>query len=255
MPSVSILTPAFNVGRFVDQTVASAQAQTFADWELIVVDDGSTDDTGARVESAARRDPRIRLVSPGRNQGIAASRNLGIDAARGRFLAFLDADDLWDTDKLERQLQFMNERSATLSFTGYRLTDESGARLGNVRAPPTLTYRQMLRGHRVGCLTVMVDREKAKLRFPAFPKASDLAGWLSVLREGHLAHGLDAQLATYRVVRDSISRRKARYVGRVWEVYRAQPLPKPTLALYYAEYAVRGFLKHIASGAVRVRAR
>ena len=255
VPAVSIITPAFNVGRFIDHTIASVQAQTRTDWELVVVDDGSTDDTSARVAAAACEDPRIRLIRHPKNQGIARTRNAALDAARGRFLAFLDGDDLWDPDKIERQIRFMAERRAAFSFSGYRLANEEGAPLGNVRAPYTMSYREMLRGYRVGCLTVMLDRAFATVRFPEFPKASDLAGWLSVLQQGHVAHGMDAELATYRVVQNSISRGKMRYVGRVWDVYRAQPLSTADLALCYAEYALRGVVKHLTSGAVRVRAR
>jgi teichuronic acid biosynthesis glycosyltransferase TuaG len=254
--SVSVITPALNAERFIAETICSVQAQTHQDWELLVIDDGSTDGTVDAVSDAARHDGRIRLLRSEGHRGIAPARNLALRNAAGRFVAFLDSDDLWDATKLERQVAFMNERESVFSFSGYRLITEAGRMLGRARAPSAaIGYRDMLRGQRVGCLTVMLDGSRlGALQFPLFPKASDLALWLIILADGHVAHGLDEELATYRVVSKSVSRNKIKYVGRVWDIYRAQPLPTVDLAFLYAQYALTGFVKHVTSGAFRVTA-
>ena len=134
-------------------------------------------------------------------------------------LAFLDSDDLWDAPKLEKQLAFMRDCDASFSFTGYRLMTETVGYSGRARPAATrITYRDMLRGRRVGTLTVMLDTEKlGAQQFPLFHKASDLGLWLKILASGRIAHALDEELATYRVVSSSVSRNKIKYVGRVWK--------------------------------------
>jgi teichuronic acid biosynthesis glycosyltransferase TuaG len=251
---VSIVTPAFNAARFIRETISSAQSQTHTNWEMLVVDDGSTDDTFQIVSGAASADRRMILLRSPEARGVAAARNLALEHAQGRYIAFLDSDDLWDAAKLERQIAFMRDRRAAFSCSGYRLISEDGMLLGRVEAPEIITYRDMLCGHRVGCLTVIIDRDFVSTpRFPEFSKASDLAGWLSILHGGHVAHGFKHELAAYRVVGTSISRRKAKYVGGVWDIYRTQPLPPADLAWCYAQYAIRGLVKHMLSGAFRVR--
>jgi teichuronic acid biosynthesis glycosyltransferase TuaG len=254
--SVSVITPALNAERFITETISSIQAQTHENWELLVVDDGSTDGTIDIVCDASRSDSRVRLLRSDGHRGIAPARNLGLRNAAGRYVAFLDSDDLWDATKLERQLTFMNERESVFSFSAYRLITEGGQLLGRARAPSgEIGYRDMLRGQRVGCLTVMLDASRlGTLQFPSFPKASDLGLWLEILAKGHVAHGLEEELATYRVVSKSVSRNKIKYVGRVWDIYRAQPLPKLDLAWLYAQYAVSGLIKHVSTGAFRVNA-
>jgi len=221
-PAVSIVTPAYNAARFVAETIASAQAQTMPDWEMIVVDDRSTDDTAAIVERIAAADPRVRLVRQPANAGPAEARNAALDHARARFVAFLDSDDLWLPEKLERQLAFMAETGCALSYTAYRRIDRDGGRTGAlIRVPARLRYADLLKNTAIATLTAMVDRgQTGELRMIE-AGYDDFVLWLSILRRGFVAHGLREDLARYRVVGGgSVSGRPLRSAGWVWRIYR-----------------------------------
>ena len=254
-PLVSIITPAYNSGRFIDQTISSARNQTWTDWEMIIVDDGSSDDTAQRAKRATVADSRIRFLQAPSNGGVARARNIALREARGRYIAFLDSDDLWEPEKLDRQITFMRRYEVGVSFSAYSLIDEQGVALGRVGCSrQTISYRDMLNGHRVGCLTVVVDRDiVGAFEFPLFKGASDFAGWLSILRAGHVAHAIPDDLAVYRVVSASLSRNKLRHARRVWDVYRGESINAARRVWAYSQYSVRGVLRHITSGAYRRR--
>jgi glycosyltransferase involved in cell wall biosynthesis len=162
MPLVSIITPSWNVERLIGETIASVQAQTFQDWELLIADDCSTDNTAAAIEGFAAKDPRIKLIRQPRNGGPALARQAAIEQAQGRFIAFLDSDDLWLPPKLERQLAFAREHRAALSFTAFRRIDENGSVTGRlIPVPASLTYDQLLKNTAIATLTALVDRDIA----------------------------------------------------------------------------------------------
>jgi teichuronic acid biosynthesis glycosyltransferase TuaG len=251
-PVVSVITPAFNAARFVGATIESVLAQTRDDWEMVVVDDCSADSTTAIVASLARKDRRIRLLKQSRNEGQGPARNVAMASARGRYVAFLDADDLWDPEKLERQLQFMQEHRHAFTYTSYRVITEDGELLGSVRhLPPSMGYRDMLK-EQPGCLTVMLDRAQlGPMRFPSFRRNQDGALWLQLLRSGAVrAYGLDMELASYRAVRTSVTSNKLKSARAVWEVMRGQEaLALPVALWYFGHYAVRGLRKHVVTRA------
>src|SRR5439155_2314346 len=174
-PMVSVITPAHDAARFLDETIRSVAAQTFRDWEMIIVDDDSGDGTQAIVERWAASEPRIRLFLQSPRQGAGAARNRALEEARGRFVAFLDSDDVWRSEKLEVQVAFMRETGAVFSFDGYSIIDEQGKPVGRpVRAPARADYRSLLRNTIIGCLTVMLDRvQLGPLRMPALPQHED----------------------------------------------------------------------------------
>jgi teichuronic acid biosynthesis glycosyltransferase TuaG len=245
MALVSVVTPAWNAAAFVAETIASVRAQTLGDWEMWVVDDASTDDTAAMVERAAQDDRRVRLVRQPANAGPARARQAALDRATGRFVAFLDADDLWLPAKLERQTAFARERRAALSYTSFRRISEDGAVVGARRAiPPSLSHAELLRNTAIATLTAMVDREVAGPIAMTDTGYDDLALWLSILRRGHVAHGLDEDLARYRVRRASVSSRRLRAAGWVWRIYREQEgLSVPRASWCLAQYGARAWLK------------
>lgn len=248
-PAVSIITPAHDAARFLDETIRSVRAQSFADWEMIVVDDASRDGTDAIVERHAAADPRIRLVRLAENHGAAAARNRALDGARGRFVAFLDSDDLWKPHKLEVQVRFMLDHQAAFSFAGYSLIDERGAPIGRpVKVPARIDYRGLLKHTIIGCLTVMLDRTRTgPLRMPSLPQHEDLVLWYEVLKRGVWALGIQQDLAYYRVVRGSASRNKVRSALHMWKVYRQQErLALPDAIWCYAHYAWRAYWKNLA---------
>jgi teichuronic acid biosynthesis glycosyltransferase TuaG len=237
--------PTFNVERFVSESLASVTQQIYTHWELLVTDDGSIDGTNRILDRWARDDSRIDRVELTNNGGPAAARNASIDRARGEFLAFLDADDLWLPDKLQTQVQFMNEHAVDFSFTPYEVISESGAASQIVmdeRSPRRVGYRDMLlKRATMGCSTVMVRRSiVGALRNPGLRQGQDYAFWLSILRQGVVAHRLDRALTRYRKVPGSVSANKLRKARRLWQIYRdLEQLPATTAAWYVANYAVR----------------
>lgn len=247
MALVSVVMPAFAAERFLPETLASLRAQSFADWECLVVDDASPDRTAALAAEAAATDPRIKLLRQPQNRGVAAARNAALAAATGRYVAFLDADDLWLPAKLERQLAFMQQTGACLSYTAYRRIDETGARVGRlIHAPRTMTWRRLLKNTAIATQTVMVDRTKTGPIAMTEQRRDDMILWLSLLRQGCVARGLDEDLVRYRQVQGSLSSRRARAAGWVWEVYRTQAgLGRLEAAWCFGHYAAHAVLKRL----------
>jgi teichuronic acid biosynthesis glycosyltransferase TuaG len=246
-PLVSVITAAFNAENFIAETIASVQAQSLTDWEMLVADDASSDRTAAIVRDLAAADPRIRLIGLAENGGVARARNAALAAARGRFIAFLDSDDLWLPQKLERQTRFMFERDAAVSYTGFRRIDEAGGSTGRlVRVPARLTYRQLLKNTAIATLTGMVDTAKTGPLRMTEARRDDYILWLSILKRGFIAHGLQEDLARYRVVTGSLSSKPKRSAAWVWNVYRdVEKLALPHAAWCMAHYGARAVLKRL----------
>lgn len=244
---VSIITPAYKAGRFVGETIASVLAQSYPKWEMLIVDDCSPDDTVAAIEKAAGSDPRVRILRQAQNGGPAAARNSALRAAEGRWIAFLDSDDLWLPEKLEHQLRFHASNNCKLSFTSFRRINIDGATTGRlIPVPARLGYRDLLGNTAIATSTVMVDRG-ATGPFEMKPIYYDDFGcWLELLRSGGFAMGLAEDLMRYRVVGQSVSRNKRNSAYQVWRTYRhVEGLAPMTAAWYFLNYAVRGYLKYL----------
>jgi teichuronic acid biosynthesis glycosyltransferase TuaG len=247
-PTVSIVTPTFNSQQFIDETIASVVNQTFHGWELILVDDGSTDSTVDHINTWRKKDPRIRLLTNEQNLGPGPSRNYAVKTSRGRYIAYLDSDDIWLPKKLETQLDHLKANDATFSFTSYEMIDEESKLLGRqVIAPQKLSYDDLLKNTVIGCLTVMIDSSKSPpLTMPSIPSRQPLVLWLQILKETGPAVGLDEILARYRVRAGSISSNKVQAAKQVWRVYREyEHLTFPTAFRYFLSYAFRASLKNI----------
>lgn len=244
---VSVVMPARNAARTIESAIASVRAQTDPRWELIVVDDGSTDGTATLVERLAAEDPRIRLLRNAVAAGPGPARNRAIGDARGRWLAFLDSDDLWDPAKLERQLAFMHARGAALGAHAYRTMTGAGTLTGGVVVPPErVTYDLLLRNTVVGMLTVMIDRTRvAAVELPALRQHEDLLLWYRLLRRGWVFHGLAEPLATYRIAGHSASGDKLRSARHMWQVYRRHlGLGLAETLACFPQYAWHAWRKH-----------
>ena len=202
---VSIIMPSYNTGKFIGQTISSVLAQTYENWELVIVDDCSADDTDAVV--AAFSDPRIRYFKNEKNSGAAVSRNRALREAKGRWIAFLDSDDLWEPEKLEKQIAFMEKNACAFSYTNYRHIDEQSAPLGvTVTGPKRITKTGMYNYCWPGCLTVMYNAEKVGLvQIADIRKNNDYAMWLQVCEKADCCL-LDEVLGSYRIRSGSISR-------------------------------------------------
>ncbi|MCG7630325.1 glycosyltransferase family 2 protein [Epibacterium sp. MM17-32] len=219
VPTVSVIMPVFNARMTLEQSVASVMAQVFADWELILIDDGSQDGSAELCAQLARTDPRIRLLCQSANSGAAAARNAGLAQAKGQYIAFLDADDLWLEDKLQRQIAFMQETGAVFSYTGF-WRQRTGHR-HQVRPPSRVTRSQLLYGNVIGCLTVVYDRDYfGTVAFPPLRMRQDFAFWLLLLSRCDAALGLTDPLAVHVVNPMSLTAARGRAMQATWSMYR-----------------------------------
>ena len=222
---VSIVVPVYNAGAYIEETIAMVRRQTYGRWELLLVDDCSVDDGREKIEKWCKKDERLRLIAKEKNEGAAMARNTGIGCAAGRYVAFLDADDIWMEDKLEKELRFMEEKGAAFVFTAYEFGDEQAKGTGKVvHVPETLSYREALSRTIIFTTTVLFDLEKIDrelIRMPNVP-SEDTATWWKVLRSGYTAYGLDEVLAIYRRPAQSLSSNKCKAVGRIWNLYRRE---------------------------------
>ena len=258
---VSIIVPVYNAGRYIEEAIAMVQAQTYDNWELILVDDCSTDDSRLKIEnyirhmqasqsgllngyesdvknavrSREKEGGRIRLIKKDANEGAARARNTGIQAAKGRYIAFLDADDVWIKDKLEKELAFMKKKQAAFVFTSYEFGDEQAKGTGKVvHVPATLTYHQALSRTVIFTTTVLIDTNKTGRELIRMPvvKSDDTSTWWKILRGGFTAYGLDEVLAIYRRPAKSLSSNKLKAIRRIWNLYRKEE----KLSLGYSAY-------------------
>lgn len=245
---VSIITPVFNVAELVGATIDSVLSQTYGDWEMLLVDDVSTDDSWNVIQSYAEKDPRIKSWRLVHNSGAAKARNFAIEQASGRFIAFLDHDDIWLPVKLQKQVEFSLAKSAAITHTDYEYIDASGNRIGKViRAHKLLTYRKMLDCNYIGCLTAMYDTEKigGKVFMPDILKRQDYALWLKIMRSGHHAYGLNETLALYRTGRISLSSNKLDSAMYNFKLLREiEGLSKHKAAYYFVRYFILGMKKY-----------
>jgi teichuronic acid biosynthesis glycosyltransferase TuaG len=243
MPLVSIIMPAFNAERFIAESIRSALAQTFGDFELLVVDDASTDQTCLIVAELARSDSRIRLLRVERNSGPAAARNRAIEVASGRYISFLDSDDRWLAHKLERQIEAMKANDWAFSFSGYEIIGSDGAIRDRVGAPDVVTYRQLLTNNVVGCLTAIYDSTiVGKILAPSIGR-SDFGLWLRILRKVSEGRGINEILAQYRVHSMSFSTQKRHVALQNWELYREEGFGVLRSLWHFGGYGVTGTLK------------
>ena len=220
-PLVSVIMPTYNSAEFIGAAIQSVQNQKYLNWELLVIDDASNDLTPASVENFVSLDSRIKLFKNAKNLGAGASRNHGIKAANGSFIAFLDADDLWMPEKLEVQVNFMLKNDFVMSFSSYRLMTETGELLPEiVEALPELSYKKLLRSNYVGSLTGMYNADKiGKIYSPLLRKRQDWGLWLSVLEKAGPALGIQQPLACYRLRKNSISNNKTALLKYNFQIY------------------------------------
>ena len=219
---VSIITPSFNSSKYIKETVDSVLRQTYENWELIIVDDGSKDSSVNIIQDLTNTDTRIKGFYFDKNIGAAEARNVAIQQAKGKYIAFLDSNDLWELEKLEKQISFMQTEDIAFSFSTYQPMSEDGSKLYSIiHAPKIVTYSAYLKNTIIGCLTVVIDREKAgDFEMPNIRSSHDMALWLLIMKRGFDAYGLDENLARYRIVSASNTSSKWRAAKDVWKIYR-----------------------------------
>lgn len=219
---VSVITPVYNAEKLVGETIQSVLNQTYQNWEMLLVDDCSKDNSKEVIETFSKTDARIRYIKLEVNSGAAVARNIAIKKANGRYIAFLDSDDLWKRDKLEKQIAFMKNNNIGFSFTSYEVMKEDGTLINRyIKAPKKISYNAYLRNTIIGCLTVVIDREIiGNFSMVNIRKNQDMATWLNILKRCHYAYGINENLAIYRLVDGSISNNKVNAAKSVWNTYR-----------------------------------
>ncbi len=245
-PLVSIVTPAYKAEGFIGATIESVIAQDYAQWEMIVVDDHSPDGGAEVVRRYASIDARVKLVQLKKNVGAAMARNAALEAASGRYIAFLDSDDMWLPSKLSTQLAFMQDVQSGLSFTSFRRISQAGDRVGRlIRVPARLDYDALLRNTAIATSTVIVDTAISGEFRMTKTYYDDFVLWLRLLKRGISARGLPLDLARYRMVAKSISRNKWNSALHVWRTYREiEGLSALYAAWCFAHYSCRAWLKY-----------
>lgn len=206
---VSIIMPCYNSSKFIGDAIESVLAQTYQNWEILITDDCSSDNSIAVINEYAKRDSRVKLFMLEKNSGAAVARNKSIEEAKGRFIAFLDSDDMWTPQKLEKQLEFMRKKDCALSYTSILLCNEGGEITGIEVAPHTHTFHQSWCDNKCGTSTAIYDTEKiGKVLMPLIRKRQDWGLFMSILRTCKIAFGMKEPLAYYRMGQQSLSKNK-----------------------------------------------
>lgn len=242
---VTVVMPTYNSASFFAESIDSVRLQTLEDWELIVVDDCSADDTVAKLKAYTKNDPRIKVIVLDENSGAAVARNTAIKLAKGRYIAFLDSDDRWLSYKLEKQLEFMRKNNYCLTYTAYDVVNEKDLLINHKSIPSKVKYSDLLKTNSIGCLTAMYDTHSlGKIYMPLIRKRQDLGLWLKILKNVDFAYGLNESLALYRTRKNSISSNKLSAAAYTWRLYREVEELNYLKALYYfSHYAVRGLIR------------
>jgi len=235
---VSVIIPAYNVASYITETIQTVQNQTYQNFEILIIDDCSKDDTGVVVQALSQEDARIKYICQPTNMGAAEARNRGLKEAKGRYIAFLDSDDLWDRQKLEKQLKDMADNDIAFSFTTYDFVDKNAVKLKNpIKIYRKVTYKKLLTKTMISTPTVVVDRCKVgDVLMPSRRTGQDYAFWLLLLRN-HDAYGLDECLVHVRRRPGSLSKNKLQNIIDVWQVQTInESINKPTAFIHLVGY-------------------
>lgn len=243
---VSIITPSYDSEKFISDTIQSVLNQTYKNWEMIIVDDCSPDNSNKVIEKYCKQDNRIKLIKLEKNSGPAIARNRGIKEAKGRYIAFLDSDDMWLPYKLETQVKFMQQNNVSLCYSSYFLIDENSKKIGNFIIPKEkVNYKDLLKTCIIGNLTAIYDCKKIGKVYMENVGHEDYTLWLKILKKVDFAHGTKTPLAKYRLHTKSISKNKMKAAIWQWNIYRKIEKLSLIKSLYYfTHYFYNGIKKY-----------
>ncbi|UOK43172.1 MULTISPECIES: glycosyltransferase family 2 protein [Flavobacterium] len=244
---VSIITPTFNSAKYIVETIRSVQNQTHKNWELLIVDDGSSDDTVAVIIEFLKKESRIKFFPLDKNVGPAKARNIGIENARGDYMTFLDADDIWFSDFIENSITNIQASGVHFVFSSYRRSDENLEFVySDFIVPKKVTYTDILKSNSISCLTAFVDiKTLGKKTMPEIRKRQDMGLWLKYLKEIPFAYGIQETKAVYRIRENSLSRNKKNLIKYQWQFYReVEKLNTLQSSYYMLHWMYRGFMKY-----------
>lgn len=247
---VSVITPSWNSEKYIEKTIQSVQNQTYSNWEMIIVDDCSSDRTVDIIKKISKEDPRIKVLQQNTNGGAAKARNRSLSEATGRYIAYLDADDIWKPAKLEKQIQFMNIHKCGFSCASYEVIDDEGKVLNKkVHMLPSVDYVGFLTNNLLQTVGIMVDTsivDKKYLVMPDIRRRQDAATWLQILKAGYKCYGINDVLAQYRRTENSLSSNKLKAAKGVWRLYRSiEHLSLPFSCYCFARYAILAVWKRV----------
>ena len=242
---VSIIIPVYNAEKFIGKTIESVLNQTYKNWEMLIFNDKSKDDSLKIIKKYSEKDERIKVIDSKENVGVVAARNKLIEIATGEFIAFLDADDYWREQKLEKQIKYMKEQNALISCTEYIRVTEDEKEINDIIIKEIITYEDMLKNNYLGCLTVVYNANKlGKRYFKEREKNEDYVLWLEIVKETKIIFGLKENLAFYRVLNNSRSSNKIKVAKDRWEVYRkVERLSLFKSIYYFLQYVIRALKK------------
>lgn len=244
---VSIVTPTYNSEAFIVQTIESVQNQNYQKWEMIIVDDCSTDNTANLVTEKAQLDKRITFIRLNQNSGPAKARNAGIEKVSGKYMTFLDADDIWFPEFISNSISAIIETKIHFVFSSYRRSNEALEFVySDFIVPEKVTYTDILKSNSISCLTAFIDIEKlGKKRMPDIFKRQDMGLWLQYLKEIPFAHGIQKPMAIYRIRENSLSRKKSKLLKYQWQFYReVEHLSILQSCYYMINWMYKGFVKY-----------
>lgn len=245
--TVSVITPVYNVSRFIDRTLGSMLKQSYKDMEIVLVDDCSKDNSAEIIAGYTAKYPNIVYYKQEKNQGAAVARNKALELAKGRYVAFLDSDDMWCEGKLEKQLAFMKQKDAAITCTAMDCIDEEDHDLHSVReVREKISYKFLLHNTMIATSTVLIDRNKTgDFQMPQRRGGQDYATWLMLMRNGFDCYGLNEVLSHYRVMKQSLSSNKWKSIRQVWEIQtHDEKINKVSAAINVCFFIVNGFIKH-----------
>lgn len=244
---VSIITPIYNGEKYIEECIKSVLNQSYKNIEMIIIDDGSTDNSENIIKKYTNSFPFIKYIKCNENNGVWAARNIGLENANGRFISFLDADDLYKKNKIKNQVNFMLNNNYSFTYTAYDLINENSISLNKViKAKKYEDYETLLKGNDIGCLTVMIDRIKIDtvIRFENYHH-EDFVLWLKILKNNVVAYGLDEVLSSYRKSNSSLSHNKIKAAMWTWNIYiNIERLPLNKALYCFSKYIMNGFRKN-----------
>ena len=247
---VSIVVPVYNVEKYIKETITAIEQQTYANWELLLINDCSSDRSVEIIKEYEKKDPKIKLINLEKNSGAAVARNKGIENANGKYIAFLDSDDLWEENKLDKQIEFMEKNKYDFTYTAYDFADEEGNKINKkVNVPEKLTYKQALKNTTIFTSTVVFNIEslgKELIYMPNVRRGQDTATWWKVLKTGVIAYGLNESLSLYRRSNNTLSSNKIKALKRTWNLYRnVEKFSRLKSSYYFCFYVFNAIKRRI----------
>ena len=249
---ISIIMPAYNSDKYIAQAIDSVIQQTYQNWELIIIDDCSSDNTSGITEQKIEKDSRIRLIKNEQNLGVSATRNKGVALSRGEWVAFLDSDDLWEKSKLEKQMKLAQAAPAEFVFTGSSFIDENGDSYeGILEVPDKVTYSRLKRHNIISCSSVLIKKHFFdKIKMEKDHMHEDYAFWLKVLKTGAIAYGVNEPLLIYRISKTSRSGNKLKTIKKTYQVFRNVGINPVGSVYYMTSHVISSVFKYKRIGRV-----